>query len=228
MKGLFTLSALGMKKHAAAKSCKQLKMLTPSLPTGIYWIDPDDGSSNNAFQAFCDMETDSGGWTLVYSYTFTDYEHFMENTNAITPTPDWPNRGAVPLSTTTPLNETHFAAMRFELWRLIGSEVLIKSNINNWIACLPHEGSLVDWHTGSVICRIIKHVATQCTDIVPEIIQPGPTCGVRFRAGNNWKSNYYSLNVCFKGNRPHHDPCATASDNHVKGVQNPHGNVFVR
>ena len=36
------------------------------------------------------METDGGGWTLVWSYHFSKYYNFQDGRNAITPRPNWP------------------------------------------------------------------------------------------------------------------------------------------
>lgn len=51
--------------NCAAPSCRALKDSQPTLPSGIYWIDPDADGPIDAFTAYCDMVTDGGGWMLV-------------------------------------------------------------------------------------------------------------------------------------------------------------------
>ena len=59
----------------------------------------------------------------------------------------------VPIATTPPLNETDYNAMNFSLRKQLGRQVVIKSNIKNWLACHLGNGSLVDWQE----CDVIKH-----------------------------------------------------------------------
>ena len=78
------------------------------------------------------METDGEGCTLVWSYTFTDYDDFTDDSNAVTPRLNWPANAAVDVSfSTTPpfMKQTKTGT-----------------------------GSLFDWQGGSVSCQIVKRV----------------------------------------------------------------------
>ena len=205
-------------------NCHALKLKVPSVQSGVYWIDPDGGPHGNAFQAYCDQQTNGGGWILVWSYTFTDYSSFNSGANAVTPRPTWTASAAnIRVSTTVPLSETHYEAMNFALWRTIGKEFLIKSNINNWIACKEGTGSIVQQKAGSITCKLVKQVSKQCAGVVPNSL-------VLYTDGPYLKSSslYYHFGSSTSESWPTHDPCGTNKPNQLKGVANPHGNIFVR
>ena len=149
----------------------------------------------------------------------------MSATYAVMPCPSWTVRGANTLvSTTVPLNETDYEAANFSLWSTIGKEFLIKSNINNWIACKEGTGSLVQFKEGSVTCKLVKQVI-QCADVVPQLFRPFAYYHGPYLSSTDL---YYYFDGSTDGSWPTHDPCGKGKDNQLKGVANPHGNIFVR
>ena len=50
---------------ALAASCKELHEADPQAASGVYQIDPDGEGGEDPFEAYCEMEANDGGWTLV-------------------------------------------------------------------------------------------------------------------------------------------------------------------
>lgn len=43
-------------KESPARTCKELSRATPTLENGMYWIDPNQGSADDAIEVYCDIK----------------------------------------------------------------------------------------------------------------------------------------------------------------------------
>jgi len=69
---------LGEESDNPGLSCKDL-LDNDVQESGVYWIDPDGGDHGDAFRAYCDMDNDGGGWTLVLKLSAGDFCYGSSN-----------------------------------------------------------------------------------------------------------------------------------------------------
>jgi hypothetical protein len=71
------IGVLGSKDNPAV-TCKDLLAKVPGTVSGLRWIDPDGNGVLPAFQVFCDMTTQGGGWTRVDESTDYAFKIYSE------------------------------------------------------------------------------------------------------------------------------------------------------
>ncbi len=166
---------------------------------------------------------------IFYFCRITLYDDFAISPNALTPSPNWPSvESGVDISTTPPLSEAQPGAVDFSLWAEIGREFLYKSNINNWLSCVPNGGSLVDLYPGQVKCNITKIIVPSvCEDVVPymlNVFQLSTTKTPSLHASGF----YYFFDTLISDYYPAADPCGLTQSNHLSGISVPSGWLYLR
>ena len=158
-----------------------------------------------------------------YMYT-RDFDHTGKN--YLSPSPDWDYKPTNrPVSTTAPVDESEPGSMKFELWKEIGDEFLIKNTINNWLHCVPNGGSLVEMITGPVLCNVTKVIVEGiCEDKVPHLFEG------HSHTPALWSPSglYYYFHTSDVATWPVSDPCGRTQQNQLKNTLNPAGWIFVR
>ena len=114
--------------------------------------------------------------------------------------------------------------MNFSLWGEIGTDFLVKSNINNWISCSEDGGSLVTQTEGGLNCKVEKIIVPGvCEEVRPyRLVMHGR--GPALHASNI----YYYFETAIETNWPVTDPCGRISTNHLEDVNDPSGWVYIR
>lgn len=85
--------AIGSSAENPGLSCKDIRDKGGATTDGVYWIDPDGPPHGDAFEVWCLMTTEGGGWTLV-AYNWDKNRTFLTGSYHTVAGPLVPEQGA--------------------------------------------------------------------------------------------------------------------------------------
>ena len=112
----------------------------------------------------------------------------------------------------------------FSNWQEIGTNFLIKSNINNWISCSEAGGSLVTQTEGGVAYNIGQMIVPGlCEQVKSYRLMMLP-----FGSALYVSEFYYYFEMSVTTNWPVADPCGRESLNQRNNINDPSGWIYLR